>query len=559
MIWKFWPTSALQNELGENTLEKLGLVLPVVDADGRSMFFETDRQSLIRLLGAFSPEDYFRKQKNLAKCLGYLPTIDFERFSKISGLEIQSQDEKSLLAAAGKILGSEQTQTQFIEYFKIPERFKPHKDDHPPRAFVMEPASKDNPKEISSPYKSLKDYQGNLYYRACEALTAPMSRLVLQMPTGSGKTRTAMEIVIATLQDNMNKDGSRVLWIANSSELCEQAVQCFIDVAKHVGRIPIEVIRYWSSFSNGSIFDPFKTNTSFTVASFQTLWSKLNASPAELRVDEFDLIVVDEAHISVARTYRQVITEFAHKSDCRVLGLTATPGRISITETNQLAEVFHENILSLEDPSGRFKNPVGYMRSKGVLSFVDYELLEITDSQTLSEIDIRKSNSKDEFTDGILKKIGDDDLRNAQIIARLLPHLRNGAKGIVFAPSVQASKFITSMLSFLGVASGHVDGTLSPSTRNELIQSFRDGKLSVLCNFGVLTTGFDDPKTDLVCIARPTKSPVLYSQMLGRGLRGPAVGGTSRCKILEVRDTYINMGLQDDLYRYFDDFWSVED
>lgn len=559
MIWKFWPTSALQNELGAETLEKLGLVLPIVDAKGRSLFFETDRQSLIQLLAAFSSEDYFRKQKNVAKCLGYLPPLDFERFAAVAEIDNHSQDEESIKVTASKILSSEKKQAVFLEYFEIPDRFKKHEKVQQPSAFVMEPASRSNPIEINSPYKTLKDYQGNLFYRANEALGPPMSRLVLQMPTGSGKTRTAMEIVLSALQDGGNTDSSRVLWIANSSELCEQAVQCFVDVAKHVGRVPIQVVRYWSDFSSGNIFDPSLAENSFSVASFQTLWSKLNSSASELKMKEIDLLVVDEAHISVARTYKQVIMEFAHKSDCRVLGLTATPGRISEIETSQLTEIFHENILSLEDPSGRFPNTVAYMRSKGVLSHVDYELLEIADSQTLSYLDIKKSEEKEEYADGILKKIGEDDLRNAQIIARLLPHLENGAKGIVFAPSVSASKFITSMLSFLGVAAGHVDGSLAPTARAELIESFRDGRLSVLCNFGVLTTGFDDPKTDLVCIARPTKSPVLYSQMLGRGLRGPAVGGTSRCKILEVRDTYINMGLQDDLYRHFDDYWSYED
>jgi DNA repair protein RadD len=556
MIWKFWPTSALQSELGDATLEKLGLVLPIVDAKGRSLFFETDRQSLIQLLAAFSSEDYFRKPANIIKCLSYLPALDFEKFAISAELDIRAQDEKSLKVTASKILSSHGKQTFFLEYFHIPDRFKRHEKNQQPGAFVMEPASRRNPIEISSPYKTLKDYQGDLFYRANEALGPPMSRLVLQMPTGSGKTRTAMEIVISALQDGGNTDSSRVLWIANSSELCEQAVQCFVDVAKHVGRVPIQVVRYWSDFSGGSMFDPSVAEKSFSVASFQTLWSKLNSSLSELKMDEIDLLVVDEAHISVARTYEKVIMEFAHKSDCRVLGLTATPGRISEVETHQLAEVFHENILSLQDPSGRFPNTVAYMRSKGVLSHVDYELLEISDSGTLSNLDIKNSEKKSEYADGILKKIGEDDLRNAQIIARLLPHLEKGAKGIVFAPSVLASKFITSMLSFLGVAAGHIDGSLPHAARAELIQSFRDGKLSVLSNFGVLTTGFDDPKTDLVCIARPTKSPVLYSQMLGRGLRGPAVGGTYRCKILEVRDTYINMGLQDDLYKYFDEFWS---
>ena len=111
------------------------------------------------------------------------------------------------------------------------------------------------------------------------------------------------------------------------------------------------------------------------------------------------------------------------------------------------------------------------------------------------------------------------------------------------------------MLIFLGYDAAHVDGSTSPASRDYFISKFLQKDVQILCNYGVLTTGFDAPKTDVVCIARPTKSPVLYSQMIGRGLRGPAVGGTKSCKIIEVRDNFLNQGTQDDLYEYFDDYW----
>ena len=78
----------------------------------------------------------------------------------------------------------------------------------------------------------------------------------------------------------------------------------------------------------------------------------------------------------------------------------------------------------------------------------------------------------------------------------------------------------------------------------------------IMCNYGVLATGFDAPKVDVVCIGRPTSSSVLYSQMIGRGLRGSAVGGTSECIILEVRDNFLNLPGQDQLYTNFKEYWS---
>ena len=71
----------------------------------------------------------------------------------------------------------------------------------------------------------------------------------------------------------------------------------------------------------------------------------------------------------------------------------------------------------------------------------------------------------------------------------------------------------------------------------------------------MLTTGFDAPNTDAVMITRPTNSPVLYSQMIGRGLRGPLIGGTEFCKMIDVRDNIGEFGDADTVYEIFEDYW----
>ena len=76
-----------------------------------------------------------------------------------------------------------------------------------------------------------------------------------------------------------------------------------------------------------------------------------------------------------------------------------------------------------------------------------------------------------------------------------------------------------------------------------MIERFRDGGLRFLCNVGVLTTGFDAPRADVVCMTRPTASAVLYEQMVGRGLRGPRNGGTARCLVLDVQDDGMPEGI----------------
>ena len=76
-----------------------------------------------------------------------------------------------------------------------------------------------------------------------------------------------------------------------------------------------------------------------------------------------------------------------------------------------------------------------------------------------------------------------------------------------------------------------------------------------MCNYGVLSTGFDDPQIDVVFMARPTNSIVLYSQIIGRGLRGPVIGGTDYCEIYTVFDNILDLPENNEIYSYFDEYF----
>jgi superfamily II DNA or RNA helicase len=114
---------------------------------------------------------------------------------------------------------------------------------------------------------------------------------------------------------------------------------------------------------------------------------------------------------------------------------------------------------------------------------------------------------------------------------------------------------ICSLLKFLDIKAEHVDGNTPKTTREKIIKKFKNQEINVLCNYEVLSTGFDAPKTDCVFLARPTSSVVLYSQMIGRGLRGPAIGGTESCLIVNVRDNFTNLPSIDMMYKVFEDYW----
>ncbi len=90
--------------------------------------------------------------------------------------------------------------------------------------------------------------------------------------------------------------------------------------------------------------------------------------------------------------------------------------------------------------------------------------------------------------------------------------------------------------------------------RRQLIKDFNQGQVNFLCNFGVLTTGFDAPKTECIVICRPTTSVVLYEQIVGRGLRGPKFGGTETCDVIDFADNINRLGPPLAYFR-FNDFW----
>jgi DNA repair protein RadD len=114
---------------------------------------------------------------------------------------------------------------------------------------------------------------------------------------------------------------------------------------------------------------------------------------------------------------------------------------------------------------------------------------------------------------------------------------------------------LTAILNIEGATAAHIDSSVSRAQRRQIIASFRAGTLDAVLNFGVLSTGFDAPRVSAVVIARPTTSVVLYSQMVGRGLRGPASGGNEECNLIDVRDNFTSFGAVDDVYQTFAPYW----
>jgi len=553
MIWKYWPLADLQNyisSIDSQLLGRLGNMLPVIEGysyDPTSLML---KKNLVKIAMAFAPSDCFSKKPFMKSCLEKLPPEELAKLCNHTGTIAKSESfDARMEALLHRSWNDPLFSNAFIDFFSLPDHFRARRHFSTENVEKIEPPSERCPILISSPYKTLKDYQFDVFNQAIEKAKVPNSRFILQMPTGSGKTRTAVEVITSYINACQHSD-IVVVWLAHSEELCEQAYQCFKEIWVHVAAKSLTMVRAWS----GDKIPAGLEGPVFVVGSFQGLYSDLERGSIifdSIR-ERIHLIIVDEAHKTIAPTYKQVVKSLNGDSS-HIVGLTATPGRTIIEETRELAEFYFEDMIGIT-PKGT-DSVITYLKRIKVLSDVEYEPLITGRNYELTEKQLKRLGAELDYPPEFLKQIAGDDLRNVEIFKRLLDECLSGSKVLFFGCSIQQSRFISALLGYFGIHSAHVDGTTDKRRRADVIDLFKKGNLQVLCNFGILSTGFDAPNTDTVFITRPTNSAVLYSQMIGRGMRGSAVGGTISCKIIDVIDNIIGYGDSDRVYRYFDEYW----
>ena len=401
------------------------------------------------------------------------------------------------------------------------------------------------------PLNPLFDYQVGAFQRVFDHVLIPNARVLLQMPTGSGKTRTAMEVACAFLRARLSTGGpARVVWVCHVAELCEQAVAQFDQVWKHTGSQPIPILRVWEQHGVPQRFP----SPSFSVVGFQKFVRRLGRYS---NTYDADLVVVDEAHVSLAPRYSAVLDLF-QTTGTRYLGLTATPGRAqNVSEdTRALARQFGNRLVGLDFGD---LPVITALQERGVLSVIDREEVRTELPFPLSEEEWNSVAEEGDYPSAVLQRLARDRNRNLVILEKLRLLAHEGLQTLVFGTSVSQSRMLAAMMLSMGVSACHIDASTPGDVRRAFVDRFRRKEIQLLMNFGVLTTGFDAPQVDCVFISRPTTSVVLYSQMIGRGLRGPAVGGTATCRLVDVVDNFLNMpGDIVDVYDYFTEYWSEE-
>ena len=399
------------------------------------------------------------------------------------------------------------------------------------------------------PYYCLHPYQRQVFADIIRALSSPERRVVAHLPTGAGKTRIATHVACYLLNQNENHN-SLVIWLSSTQELCEQAADQLQRGWTYLGLRDIRVYRHWGNFST----DMRRLETGFLVTGLAKLRSaslRDNTLLAHL-ASHAVAVIFDEAHQAVAQTYSFVTEQLC---SCRppLLGLTATPGRTTnLTEADyQLADMFNCEKVSI-DPRGH-DNPVTYLIQNRYLANPSFIPINFESKVTIPQPPLGADYSTYD-----LERLGSDDERINVIVKFADCAVKRHPRTIVFCPSVESALECNRRLQEKGVATSVITAETADESRRNIIENFKsnDNQHMVMFNYGVLTAGFDAPRTRCVIIARPTTSLVLYSQMVGRALRGPKSGGNIKAEIFTVADTGLpGFGSVIDAFKNWEELW----
>ena len=390
------------------------------------------------------------------------------------------------------------------------------------------------PRQVDPTY-GLRPYQVTAVHEISEFLEGETPCVMYHAPTGSGKTRTAMSAITCHMR---NHGPETVLWLAASAELVDQASESFMVAWKSHGDIGCTLHIWQGSSLHFEPQDQSRANN-FVVAGLQKIAAACKKDPCLLdRLREIvSLIVFDEAHQSVAPTYRHVIEGLMKSGNCCLLGLSATPGRIDDQESEILANIYTRQKVTIKRPGGGC--PIDYLIEQGYLAKPRFTKITFQDDEGA---DISCNEHCDYSTD-TLDKIGNNMNRNRKIVNIVNEAIQQGRSRIlVFSSSVGSARVCAAMLqSLYGIAHSYCLSAKTPkNVRDEILRNYsnkNNGTDYVIFNYGILTTGFDAPCTSAVIIARPTTSVSMYSQMMGRAIRGTESGGNETADIYTVADT----------------------
>ena len=357
---------------------------------------------------------------------------------------------------------------------------------------------------------------------------------ILQMPTGSGKTLTSIYFLLK----EMAARGYQVIWLAHRFMLVEQAANVFYKlvplIKEGMDNAP-KTFKMLCVSSEHSSAKALEKDDDLIVAMVQSL--SRNTNRLQKNLHKKVIIVVDEAHHTLAPTYRRIIEEIRKKvSDAKLLGLTATPVRHSDKATAALGKIFDQKII--------FSVPMSKLISDGTLAKpIPHTIQTNVDIETIiDEKEIGQIQKMREMPESLVDKIARTNERNDIIVGEYVKNQSKYGKTLIFALNGIHCMALNDALRARGIKSDFVYTWNKGSSNSEIIQRFRDNNhpnhIDVLININILTEGSDIPDIQTVFLTRPTSSDALLMQMVGRGMRGVGAGGTETVNIVDFCDKW---------------------
>ena len=351
----------------------------------------------------------------------------------------------------------------------------------------------------------LFDYQEDMKERIEKALRLHRS-VMAQMPTGTGKTYLLTAVIDSFVSNNPKEN----VWIvAHRRELVSQ-----ID----------ETVRKFHSYS--------ASNTSSLLSSVKAMSIQWLMRHYDEIDEEPGMIVIDEAHHALAKTYKEMWERFPK---AKFLGLTATPCRLNGKGFTDLFDVLVQSWAVPE------------FISKGRLATYDF-------------VSIKSDGVTQRLIDSLQKRGADGDYQNKEMdmllnkkpsierLYRSLEEFGKDRKGIVYAINISHAQKITKLYQEHGLKAIAIDSKTPVTERQQDIEAFKKGDIQVLVNVDIFSEGFDCPDVEFVQLARPTLSLAKYLQMVGRGLR--VAKGKKNCVIIDNVGLYRVFGLPSQVWNW---------
>lgn len=386
------------------------------------------------------------------------------------------------------------------------------------------------------------DYQEDLSSQIVSVAKEPYPKntALLALPTGAGKTRTALTGIVKLFESS---SVLKVLWLAPTRELLDQAFLALRTLWENRRTAPDLVLHRCHALKEF----PLTSEPSVYFSTPQMIirrWSRKRKS-----VPSFDFIVFDEAHHAAAPKFGEILTSLRKVGEKTIgaIGLSATPGRSVDSETENLVSLFHKRLLTSKL---LYPNALKTLQDRGVLAKLDFKRIPLS-KKLVGRIHVVESKI---HLSGPVKNLESDIIRFKAIV-KTVQEISKTNRVLVFAGSIAHANALGLVLGYLGCRCGVLTSNTSLIKRSILLEQFSKNVIPVIINKSILATGYDCPAVSNVVLSMPIGSPILFEQIIGRVSRGPKMGGDAIGTVWQIDNNLAIHGMPSSYHRYRDFDW----